>query len=148
MTDHASHGDASPECTRTPFVVWGPGISRSAGIPRSCAHSAVTHKMSLVSHIVRHALIQLDVHDVLGWRAGRLPWACGPCMSVPWSMDAPERLDIHQAQVAPLMAALLGVPVPTNCMFMLPLELISSEADHASSPKEFQARVRITLRLR
>lgn len=142
MTDHASHGDASPECTRTPFVIWGPGVSRGPGIPESCARMSRSRKPSIVSHVIWHALMKLDVHDVLGWRAGRVPWACAACRDVPWSMDAPERLDIHQAQLAPLMAALLGVPVPTNGMFTLPLELISSDSQDGTAPYEFRAKVR------
>lgn len=143
MTDHASHGDGSPECTRTPYIAWGPGISSSTGVPKSCARMPTSQKPSFVTQVIRHALIKLDVSDVLGWRAGRVPWACGPCMDVPWSMDAPEKLDIHQAQLAPLMAALLGVPAPTNCMFTLPLELISSDAytGDTAAPHEYQARV-------
>lgn len=143
MTDHASHGDGSPECTRTPFVVWGPGISSSAGVPKSCAQMPTSQKPSFAIQVFRHAMIRLDVSDVLGWRAGRVPWGCGPCKNVPWSMDAPEKLDIHQAQLAPLMAALLGVPAPTNCMFTLPLELISSDAYSGDSTAvhEFRARV-------
>lgn len=143
MTDHASHGDASPECTRTPFVVWGPGVSRSPGVPDSCTRMPLWQKPSIVSHVIWNALIKLDVHNVIGWRAGRVPWACGACRDVPWSMDAPERLDIHQAQLAPLMSAILGVPVPTNCMFTLPLELISEQENPAAAPHEFRAKVRV-----
>lgn len=109
-------------------------------MPKSCAHTSNIPKGSLMSHVVRHALIRLDVTDVLGWRAGRLPWACGTCSDVPWAMDAPERLDIHQAQLAPLMAALLGVPAPTNGMFMLPVDLIDPEGEHGATPHEFQAK--------
>jgi hypothetical protein len=77
---------------------------------------------------------------VVGWRAGVLPEDGGACGNGGWSMHSALRTDVHQAQLAPLMAALLGVPAPTNGMFVLPVHLLEENVA-GMQPNEFPVEV-------
>ena len=121
MTDHASHGDASPECTRTLYVLWGAGVSSS---PDSLCSNGAAHTAS--------------------WRNGDTNDETSAYSSRVWAMGSPLRADVHQAQFAPLMSALLGVATPTNAMFVLPDHLLADEVP-GMARGEFAAQVRASI---
>lgn len=62
----------------------------------------------------------------LDWRLGQVP-QCSAAQLPPWHGGSPQRTDIHQAQLAPLMSALLGVAAPTNGRFVLPEHLLAEQ---------------------
>lgn len=118
MTDQASHGDASPECTRTPYVLWGAGVTTSPDSECSAAKGGTA------------------------WQDGHIDQRTADYSSGVWAMESPLRLDVHQAQFAPLMSALLGVPVPTNAMFVLPGDLLAETVpgmEHGAFPAQVRA---------
>lgn len=47
-----------------------------------------------------------------------------------WGLDYVARRDVEQADLAPLMAAWLGVPVPANAEGRLPLDLLDAPIDY------------------
>ncbi|PJF17292.1 hypothetical protein PSACC_02911 [Paramicrosporidium saccamoebae] len=55
----------------------------------------------------------------------------------PWQLGDVLRRDIKQADLAPLMATLVGIPIPTNSEGVTPVSFLSSN-------KEFQSRAALT----
>ncbi|KAJ1807935.1 Glycosyl phosphatidyl inositol anchor synthesis, partial [Coemansia sp. RSA 2598] len=79
---------------------------------------------------------------LIAWGAGvarTLPVASGLIapghtdFSRPWNLDAYERKDVNQADIAPLMASLVGIPLPLNSVGTLPLTYLNAT-------EEFRAR--------
>ncbi|KAL7140851.1 hypothetical protein ABFS83_08G014900 [Erythranthe nasuta] len=100
MSDKGSHGDGHPTNTDTPLVAWGSGVRQP--VPISENHN---HHHNTVRFVDDH------VHD-------------SPTPS-DWGLDDLERLDVNQADIAPLMSTLLGLPGPVNSVGNLPLEYVN-----------------------
>lgn len=94
MSDKGSHGDGHPSNTDTPLVAWGAGI-------RSPKFLAYTDKPDDGFRFVDD-----HRHD----------------MPTPqnWALEGFERVDVNQADIAPLMATLVGLPCPLNSVGNLP----------------------------
>ncbi|PKA57925.1 phosphatidylinositol glycan, class N [Apostasia shenzhenica] len=94
MSDKGSHGDGHPTNTDTPLVAWGAGVMSPKG-----RHS---YQPDFGVHFVDD-----HKHD----------------MPTPkeWGLDNIERVDVNQADIAPLMATLVGLPCPVNSVGNLPL---------------------------
>ncbi|CAN8269801.1 unnamed protein product [Cochlearia groenlandica] len=95
MSDKGLHGDGHPSNTDTPLVAWGAGIK----YPKPA--SGNSHSDSVTRFVDKHA------HD----------------MPTPydWGLNRVERVDVNQADIAPLMSTLLGLPAPVNSVGNLPL---------------------------
>ncbi|XP_020538218.1 GPI ethanolamine phosphate transferase 1 isoform X2 [Jatropha curcas] len=95
MSDKGSHGDGHPSNTDTPLVVWGAGVK----YPKPT--SSENHTDHSFRFVDEHA------HD----------------MPTPldWGLNGIERVDVNQADIAPLMSTLLGLPCPVNSVGNLPL---------------------------
>uniref|UniRef100_A0A672U5D2 GPI ethanolamine phosphate transferase 1 n=1 Tax=Strigops habroptila TaxID=2489341 RepID=A0A672U5D2_STRHB len=59
-----------------------------------------------------------------------------------WKLENLKRLDVNQADVAPLMASLIGVPFPLNSVGTLPLEYLNNSA-HFKAESMFTNAVQI-----
>ncbi|XP_065523599.1 GPI ethanolamine phosphate transferase 1 [Lathamus discolor] len=59
-----------------------------------------------------------------------------------WKLESLKRLDVNQADVAPLMASLIGVPFPLNSVGTLPLEYLNNSA-HFKAESMFTNAVQI-----
>ncbi|KAI8618161.1 Phosphatidylinositolglycan class N-domain-containing protein [Chytriomyces sp. MP71] len=62
--------------------------------------------------------------------------------STEWGMDALERNDVNQADVAPLMSTLIGVPYPMNSVGELPLTYLEN-TDHYKAVAAFKNALQI-----
>ncbi|XP_074370937.1 uncharacterized protein LOC141712059 isoform X4 [Apium graveolens] len=93
-----SHGDGHRSNTDTPLVAWGAGVK---------------HPMPTFGHDHNDygTFVDDHVHD----------------MPTPkeWGLGNIERVDVNQADIAPLMSALLGLPCPANSVGSLPLGYIN-----------------------
>lgn len=108
MSDKGSHGDGHPTNTDTPLVVWGAGVK----YPQRSFHNS--HSDDEVRFVDEH------MHDMPTPRD--------------WGLGSTERVDVNQADIAPLMATLLGLPCPVNSVGNLPLGYINlSEAEKAEA---------------
>jgi len=47
------------------------------------------------------------------------------CLYRKWKLDPDDRHDVNQADIAPLMAAFVGIPIPVNSVGTLPHQLLS-----------------------
>lgn len=94
MSDKGSHGDGHPSNTDTPLVVWGAGVKYPKPISTS---NNSDHGVFVDEH----------AHD--------MP------TPVDWGLNGIERVDVNQADIAPLMSTLLGLPCPVNSVGNLPL---------------------------
>ncbi|NWX89056.1 PIGN transferase, partial [Nothoprocta pentlandii] len=59
-----------------------------------------------------------------------------------WKLENLKRLDVNQADIAPLMASLIGVPFPLNSVGTLPLDYLNSSA-HFKAESMFTNAVQI-----
>lgn len=108
MSDKGSHGDGHWSNTDTPLVVWGAGVK----YPRPLSSS--NHSDSGFRFVDKH------LHD--------MP------TPVDWGLNSIERVDVNQADIAPLMSTLLGLPCPVNAVGNLPLGFINlTEADEVEA---------------
>ncbi|KAL3624208.1 hypothetical protein CASFOL_033024 [Castilleja foliolosa] len=108
MSDKGSHGDGHPTNTDTPLVAWGAGVGQP--VPISEYHNNKHDDNSDNKFVDDH------VHDM--------------ATPLDWGLDDLERLDVNQADIAPLMSTLLGLPCPVNSVGNLPLGYFNfSEVD-------------------
>lgn len=98
MSDKGSHGDGHPSNTDTPLVAWGAGIQS----PKWLLHSSQSDD--------GFRFVDDHGHD--------LP------TPVEWGLTCIERVDVNQADIAPLMATLIGLPCPVNSVGNLPLDYL------------------------
>ncbi|KAL3526014.1 hypothetical protein ACH5RR_014386 [Cinchona calisaya] len=100
MSDKGSHGDGHPSNTDTPLVAWG------AGVRHPTHNLAGDHLDDAVRFVDEHK------HEPT---------------PTEWGLGGIERLDVNQADIAPLMSTLLGLPCPVNSVGNLPLGYIDFE---------------------
>ncbi|GFS45077.1 sulfatase and phosphatidylinositolglycan class N domain-containing protein [Actinidia rufa] len=108
MSDKGSHGDGHQSNTDTPLVAWG------AGVRHPMPMSSNNHSDCGVRFIDEH------MHD----------------MPTPteWGLGGIERVDVNQADIAPLMSTLLGLPCPVNSVGNLPLGYVNlNEAEEVEA---------------
>ncbi|KAK8996058.1 hypothetical protein V6N11_076307 [Hibiscus sabdariffa] len=103
MSDKGSHGDGHPSNTDTPLVVWGAGVKH----PRPVSEK--DHSDRVLRFIDQH------VHDAPTPKE--------------WGLDGIERVDVNQADIAPLMSTLLGLPCPVNSVGNLPLGYVDMKKE-------------------
>ncbi|XP_042025713.1 GPI ethanolamine phosphate transferase 1-like isoform X2 [Salvia splendens] len=99
MSDKGSHGDGHPSNTDTPLVAWGAGVRPPVRTFENHHHE------NTVRFVDDH------VHD----------------MPTPadWGLNGFERQDVNQADIAPLMSTLVGLPCPVNSVGNLPLGFVN-----------------------
>ncbi|CAK5059492.1 unnamed protein product [Aphanomyces euteiches] len=108
MSHQGSHGDGAPSNTRTPLVVWGAGVQ-----PPTKATVDDKFHFDVPSHSHDQVFAQLHAHKIQEAAALK-----------DWHLSSFVRKDVLQADIAPLAAALLGLPYPRNSVGVLPFSYL------------------------
>lgn len=112
MSDYGSHGDGHPDNTRTPLIVWGSGVASPLVYPEGEGKETVD----------------------AGLAPGHDEYSSG------WGLSHIHRHDVAQADVAALMAYLVGLEFPANSVGELPLDYVAAPIDEKAKAALVNAR--------
>ncbi|CAH0519393.1 unnamed protein product [Peronospora belbahrii] len=115
-----AHGDGDPANTRTPLVVWGAGVQgpiRTEGTGKFEIDLPTQSRTQVRAQI--QAQEEQEQAAVKEWR----------------DLYNLVRKDVMQADVAPLISALLGQPYPRNSVGVLPFSYLAKGAYRAKAVK-------------
>ncbi|POM77823.1 GPI ethanolamine phosphate transferase [Phytophthora palmivora] len=113
-----AHGDGDPANTRTPLVVWGAGVQGP-----TVGSKSGTFEIDLPTQSRTQVRAQLQAQEEQEQAAVEEWGALGNLM----------RKDVMQADVAPLISALLGLPYPRNSVGVLPFSYLAKGAYRANA---------------
>ncbi|KAF2078592.1 hypothetical protein CYY_000092 [Polysphondylium violaceum] len=108
MSNRGSHGDGERANTETPLVAWGKGVRG----PLS-------------------AQFQMDRIAKLRGK-GKETLLANPETPENWKLSHLMRSDVSQADVAPLMTSLIGIPSPLNSVGVLPTDYLGTDAQYTT----------------
>nr|XP_036874832.1 GPI ethanolamine phosphate transferase 1 [Manis javanica] len=115
MTDWGAHGAGHPSETLTPFVSWGAGIKYPQKVSAQQFDDTFL-KVLLKALCVAQAS---PVSQSMRKSNSFFLELCLFCKN--W-----KRRDVYQADIAPLMASLIGVPFPLNSVGILPVDYLNN----------------------
>ncbi|KAE8891532.1 GPI ethanolamine phosphate transferase 1 [Phytophthora fragariae] len=113
-----AHGDGDPANTRTPLVVWGAGVQGPTAV-----ESGDEFDIDLPTQSRAQVRAQLQAQEEQE-QAAVDEWG---------ALNKLLRKDVMQADVAPLISALLGLPYPRNSVGVLPFSYLSKGAYRANA---------------
>ncbi|EEY63313.1 GPI ethanolamine phosphate transferase, putative [Phytophthora infestans T30-4] len=113
-----AHGDGDPANTRTPLVVWGAGVQGPVTVEKTGAFS-----IDLPTQSRAQVKAQLQAQEEQE-QAAVGDWG---------ALNTLVRKDVMQADVAPLISALLGLPYPRNSVGVLPFSYLAKGAYRANA---------------
>eukprot|EP01133_Synstelium_polycarpum_P013222 gene13222-15533_t len=108
MSNRGSHGDGERANTETPLVAWGAGV-------RAPISSSL--QMDRVTKLRGKARESLHINSET---------------PSDWRLDHLLRSDVSQADIAPLMSSLIGVPCPLNSVGVLPTDFLGTSPAYTS----------------
>ncbi|KAG7389278.1 hypothetical protein PHYPSEUDO_010836 [Phytophthora pseudosyringae] len=112
-----AHGDGDPANTRTPLVVWGAGVQGPTQV------DTAGFEIDLPTQSRAQVRAQLQAQEEQE-QAAVGEWG---------ALDKLLRKDVMQADVAPLISALLGLPYPRNSVGVLPFSYLAKGAYRANA---------------
>lgn len=126
MSNKGAHGDGDPANTRTPLIVWGAGV---AGPEQAAGSSVPSHadssfRIDLPTQSQSQVQAQLKAQHVQESLA-----------ATDWGLQHLVRKDVMQADIAPLISSLLGLPYPRNSVGVLPFSYLARSEYRARAVK-------------
>lgn len=117
MSNKGAHGDGDPSNTRTPLVAWGAGVDGPVSVRQTTAAAGAKRafQIDLPTQSRAHVEAQLQAQQQQEAAAAR-DW--GSLLNL-------ARKDVMQADVAPLISSLLGLPYPRNSVGVLPFTFLA-----------------------
>jgi GPI ethanolamine phosphate transferase 1 len=123
MSNRGSHGDGQPVLTQTPIIAWGAGVSPPAHVSEEQLHWHIPPPVT--DGFTGGGLSPLGPDVVVGWNdATPQNWG---------QLHELQRNDVAQADIAPLIAVLAGVPIPVNSVGRVPLPFLQVDAAQAAA---------------
>jgi phosphatidylinositol glycan class N len=113
-----AHGDGDPANTRTPLVVWGAGVQGPTSVEKEGQF-----EIDLPTQSRAQVRAQLQAQEEQE-QAAAGEWG---------ALRSLVRKDVMQADVAPLISALLGLPYPRNSVGVLPFSYLAKGAYRANA---------------
>ncbi|ETL99736.1 hypothetical protein L917_03451, partial [Phytophthora nicotianae] len=113
-----AHGDGDPANTRTPLVVWGAGVQGPTTVEKKGEF-----EIDLPTQSRAQVKAQLQAQEEQE-QAAVGDWG---------ALKNLVRKDVMQADVAPLISALLGLPYPRNSVGVLPFSYLAKGAYRANA---------------
>ncbi|KAJ8521469.1 hypothetical protein ON010_g17815 [Phytophthora cinnamomi] len=113
-----AHGDGDPANTRTPLVVWGAGVQGPMQVEKGAEF-----EIDLPTQSRAQVRAQLQAQEEQE-QAAVDEWG---------ALNKLLRKDVMQADVAPLISALLGLPYPRNSVGVLPFSYLAKGAYRANA---------------
>ena len=103
MSDWGSHGDGHPDNTRTPLIAWGSGVAKPVVVVPAAEGGGGG-----------------------GGGGGERAPGHEDGFSADWNLNHIQRNDVSQADIAALMAYLIGSEFPVNSVGELPLNYLAA----------------------
>ncbi|RLN98558.1 hypothetical protein BBJ28_00009213, partial [Nothophytophthora sp. Chile5] len=120
MSLKGAHGDGDPANTRTPLVAWGAGVQGPI-LPTKPGDPGFEIDLPTQSRAQVRAQLQAQEQQE---HAALNEWG---------TLAGLVRKDVMQADVAPLISALLGLPYPRNSVGVLPFSYLAKGAYRANA---------------
>jgi phosphatidylinositol glycan class N len=123
MSNRGSHGDGEPVLTQTPIIAWGAGISPPAHVSEEQLHWHIPPPVT--DGFAGGGVSPLGPDVVVGWNdATPRNWG---------KLHELQRNDVAQADIAPLIAVLAGLPIPVNSVGRVPLPFLQLDTSQAAA---------------
>ena len=123
MSNRGSHGDGQPVLTQTPIIAWGAGVPSPAHVTEEQLHWHIPPPVT--DGFTGGGMSPLGPDVVVGWNdATPTNWG---------KLHELQRNDVAQADIAPLIAVLAGVPIPVNSVGRVPLPFLQVDAAQAAA---------------
>lgn len=113
MSLKGAHGDGDPANTRTPLVAWGAGVQGPTTARTETSAETFDIDLPTQSRAQVQAQLQAQQPQEL---AAATEWG---------KLAGLVRKDVMQADVAPLISSLLGLPYPRNSVGVLPFSFLA-----------------------